>query len=106
MVKVEKEEPIIAYRSVIDIAKKAKFLRVQDGLDVRELAEVLKLHRERIANLEAGTNKADLQDVIRYCDYFGLDYEAFLFDGFVEFQANHLADAAKLLKAIGYNVTK
>jgi len=93
-------ESTITNRSVIDIYLKVKFLRSHEGMNLKDLSEALKLHRERIMNLESGNYKADLQDVIRYCDYFGLDYESFLFDKFEKFKTDCEADAAKLSKAL------
>lgn len=91
-------------RRIKQMAEKVKFLRTYDGMSVGELGAELRLHKQCIAFLETGEYRVDLQDVIRYCDYFGLDYEGFLFDDFPEFKAAYVADAEKMLKAIGYSV--
>lgn len=91
-------------RSIQQMAEKVKFLRTYDGMSVGELGAELRLHKQRIAFLETGEYRVDLQDVIRYCDYFGLDYEGFLFDKFTEFKAAYVADDEKMTKAIGYSV--
>lgn len=91
-------------RSIRHIAEKVKFLRTYDGMSVNDVAVGLRLHKQRIAFLETGEYRADLQDVIRYCDFFGLDYEGFLFDDFTAFRAAYVADNEKMLKAIGYSV--
>ena len=79
------------------IAEKGKFLRTYDLMNLKDLAAKLKLHRERIMNLETGVYRVDLQDVIWYCDYFGLDYQGFLSDVFPNFKAAYVADAMGVL---------
>ncbi|MET3658362.1 helix-turn-helix domain-containing protein [Sporosarcina psychrophila] len=91
-------------RRIQHIAEKVKFLRTFEGMNLKDLAAGLKMYRERIMNLEIGVERADLQDVIRYCDYFGLDYEGFLFDAFPEFKAAYIADSEKMMRAIGYKI--
>lgn len=91
-------------RSIRHMAEKVKFLRDYEGLTLKDMASELRLHSMRIKNLETGEYRVDLQDLIRYCDFFGLDYEGFLFDDFKTFQTAYLADAEKILKAIGYSV--
>ena len=91
-------------RSIQQMAEKVKFLRTYDGLSLKELASELRLGSMRIKDLETGVERVDLQDVIRYCDFFGLDYEGFLFDDFPAFKAAYVADAEKMLKTIGYSV--
>lgn len=86
------------------IGEKIKFLRMNEGMNLKDMATTLKLHSERIANLEIGVYRAELQDTIRYCDFFGLDYEFFLFADFMEFRTAYVADNEKMMKAIGYNV--
>lgn len=91
-------------RSIQQMAEKVKFLRTYDGMSVGDLSAELRLHKQRITFLETGAYRVDLQDVIRYCDHFGLDYEGFLFDDFPKFKAAYVADSEKMLKAIGYSV--
>lgn len=91
-------------RKIKSVADKVKFLRNHEGLNVNNIAEKLKLHRDHVLSLENGTVKAELQDVIRYCDFFGLDYEKFLFDDLPKFKADYIADEKKLLKTIGYKI--
>ena len=91
-------------RSIQQMAEKVKFLRTHEGLTLKDMASELRLHSMRIKNLETGEYRVDLQDLIRYCDFFGLDYEGFLFDKFTEFKAAYVADNEKMLKAIGYSV--
>lgn len=91
-------------RKIQHIAEKVKFLRTYEGMSIGDVGEALRLPKQRIAFLENGAYKADLQDVIRYCDFFGLDYERFLFDKFPEFKAAYVADDEKMLKTIGYSV--
>ncbi|QNK86260.1 hypothetical protein H7992_13365 [Sporosarcina sp. resist] len=55
-------------------------------------------------NLEIDVEREDLQDDFRYYDYFGLNYEGFLFDAFPEFKAAYVADAEKMMRAIGYKI--
>ncbi len=91
-------------RSIQQMAEKVKFLRTYEGMSIGDLGAELRLHKQRIAFLETGEYRVDLQDLIRYCDCFGLDYEGFLFDDFKTFQAAYVADNEKMLKAIGYSV--
>lgn len=91
-------------RSIQQMAEKVKFLRTYDGMSIGELGTELRLHKQRIAFLETGEYRVDLQDLIRYCDYFGLDYEGFLFDDFPAFQKAYVADNEKMMKTIGYSV--
>lgn len=91
-------------RKIQHIAEKVKFLRTSEGMNLKDLAAGARLYRERIMNLEIGVERADLQDVIRYCDYFGLDYEGFLFDAFPKFKADYVADAEKMMRTIGYKI--
>lgn len=91
-------------RSIQQMAEKVKFLRTYDGMSIGELGAELRLHKQRIAFLETGEYRVDLQDVIRYCDFFGLDYEGFLFDDFPTFKAAYVADDEKRSRAIGYSV--
>ena len=89
-------------RSIKHIAEKVKFLRMHDDISVGEMAKELHFTKARITFLETGANRVEIQDVIRYCDFFGLDYEGFLFDDFPAFKSAYLADEAKCLKTIGY----
>lgn len=91
-------------RKIISIANKVTFLRKYDNLSIRELSAELRFRMDHIADLETGAVQADLEDVIRYCDFFGVDYEGFLFDEFAEFKAAYIADNEKMMKTIGYSV--
>jgi len=86
------------------MAEKVKFLRMHEGLSVRDLADEMSMGNGRLAKLENGENRVDLQDVIRYCEFFGLTYEGFLMDTFEEFKKKYLADEKKRMKTAGYNV--
>lgn len=87
-------------RRVVDIYKKVQLLRKQDELTLHESARELGLDVNVMDDLEMGRRKIELNEVIRYCDYFGLDYEAFLFDQFVKFRKEYLADSQKMANTI------
>lgn len=92
------------FPKIQQMAEKVKFLRLHEGLSIRDLADEMSLNNNRIAKLETGEQRVDLQDVIRYCEFFGLSYEGFLMDTFEEFKKKYLADEKKMMKAGGYNV--
>ncbi|WP_342512273.1 helix-turn-helix transcriptional regulator [Sporosarcina sp. FSL K6-1522] len=79
---------------------KISYLRKSEGMSTNDLAGVLRMPKYRIEGLESGMIKMEIEDVIRYCDYFALTYEPFLFDNFAKFKKALVADNEKLLKAI------
>lgn len=91
-------------RSIKHMAEKVKFLRVYDGLSLKELAKEIKLNSMHIEAMEKGAKHLELNDVIRYCEFFCLDYESFMFDEFPTFKNLMVDDDKKILKTIGYNV--
>ncbi|WP_342511942.1 hypothetical protein MKY34_15070 [Sporosarcina sp. FSL K6-1522] len=58
----------------------------------------------RIDGLESGMIKMEIEDVIRYCDFFALTFEPFLFDNLITFKKACVADNEKILKAIRCSV--
>lgn len=92
------------YPKVQHASDKVRFLRLHEGLSIGDMAAELRLPEDRLTGLESRILKLEIQDMIRYCDFFGLEYEGFLMDSLVEFKKKYLADEHKMMKSAGYNV--
>ena len=92
------------FPEIKSIPDKIKYLRKSEGMSINDLAGVLRLPKYRIEGLESGMIKMEIEDVIRYCDFFALTFEPFLFDNFITFKKACVADNEKMLKAIRCSV--
>lgn len=61
-----------------ELGEKVKLLRKKRGLKQDDLAEVLKLSRSQISNLESGRRNLNLRQLEKLCEYFMVDISYFL----------------------------
>lgn len=61
-----------------ELGEKVKLLRKRKCLNQDDLAEVLKLSRSQISNLERGRRNLSLRQLEKLCEYFKVDMSYFL----------------------------
>lgn len=60
------------------LGEKVKQLRNRRGLKQDDLAEILKLSRSQISNLESGRRNLSIRQLEKLCEYFKVDMSYFL----------------------------
>lgn len=62
----------------LDLGEKIKLLRKRKKLKQDDLAELLKLSRGQISNLESGRRNISLKKLKKLCEYFQVDISYFI----------------------------
>ena len=62
----------------LELGKKVKQLRKRNGLNQDDLANLLKLSRSQISNLESGRRNLSIKQLEKLCEYFQVEISYFI----------------------------
>lgn len=84
------------YNMYSELGEKVKLIRKRRCLNQDDLAEVLKLSRSQISNLESGRRNLSVKQLEKLCEYFKVDMSYFLMSETTD-SCLDLVEKAKLL---------